>query len=370
MKLKQKRANADLYCEGAYYLCPYNAQIIDNNNTVIGEVVGHKVNIFRALENIEDNNGADYFFEADCMSQLLANCTSYVLYELPQTLLKRTPTILYLNRISIFEEKKTTLIHDKVLDLLIEQNGVVLYTFGSTELNDEFPENDKGDYKEYEKYLLNGNWTKEYKYGLFSNSTDHLTTEISPEEEVTKNVFEILIDESNIHYFMYTLDFIRTASEGLLTDYFSYHNKDKRLLNEYACTASLSTEKIEELQSINLKEDSYYLSFNNILINAYLLHYYDFVEMINPKSVSFIQFTNKSIMKNINNCIEKYASLFYGKDMFYELHEYCLPDYEYSILGINKIILNDYFRSLTEDKEFNSVNQLMEVVKSEHDKLN
>lgn len=168
MKLIHKKSDDELYCEeegityeeDTYFSKRFQKRIINEQGEIIGDLYARIIDVEKIRGAIFEGEGSDFFFELDSISQLCCNVAEYIL-EIPIMHLKMK-NILFLNRLSLKEEVISRENEEKALNILFDYADMVIYSFGTTELDDDdFPERSDDYWAGYERMLNEMGWKYE-----------------------------------------------------------------------------------------------------------------------------------------------------------------------------------------------------------------
>ncbi|MEJ1518206.1 hypothetical protein R3O67_34065 [Bacillus cereus] len=167
--LKSKKSNkiTDEFLESTDFIQPYWYDIIDDQNNKIGIITGYSLNIPFIMNDFAINNGSNSFFELDGISQLCHYLWRF-LSDYRSSFVGKNDDLYFLNNINLFDEKVDLDKEKDILDILLSQYDLIIYTNGDTELFDDyFNERDEEYWDNHKQMLLTSGWESDKKYNLF-----------------------------------------------------------------------------------------------------------------------------------------------------------------------------------------------------------
>lgn len=150
--------------EGMLYLQRVLSLIVNKEGVVIGEMTGYILNTDAIFDDLTDS-----FFVMDGISQLLCNAHTYIVEN--EHIFLRETEVLYLNRLTLYDEHHNYNLEGIVLNSLINIFGTIIYSFGITELTDsDFPIHQNEFYFKYwQKELIKTDWIYNDTFGFYLN---------------------------------------------------------------------------------------------------------------------------------------------------------------------------------------------------------
>lgn len=177
MKLIQKEAEEELYfeedcpeheyTENTYFSNAFLKHIVNEKETISGDLYGRIIHADLVRNALYEGMQADFFEELDEISQLCCNVAEHILSNPSNYLDVNTERILFLNRLSLSEGFNIRENEEEALNMLFNYADVIIYSFGSTELDDDFPETDEHYWIEYEQMLNDIGWEYDPVYGFY-----------------------------------------------------------------------------------------------------------------------------------------------------------------------------------------------------------
>lgn len=160
--------------------------IKDENNTIIGTITGYRLNIPLILNDII-RGGDKSAFELDAISGLCSNLW-HILKENIEVFKDKSGELFFLNRLELQEINKAN--EKKILEMLKDKYGFIIYSLGQTELFDDFDRTwIENEYEEYKDFLISTGWENIDSFFLFENS--ELTTKKGyPKNEIKQDDFD------------------------------------------------------------------------------------------------------------------------------------------------------------------------------------
>lgn len=119
--------------EDSTYIIPLKASITDSSDRAIGELSGWMLNPSMIIFDEDDS-----YYVMDGVSELLINAHQLIIAQ--KYLFSRTgqlEIIPFITRLSFYDEYHSLELEEKILDLLLQYYGVMIYSLGFTELDDD-----------------------------------------------------------------------------------------------------------------------------------------------------------------------------------------------------------------------------------------
>lgn len=167
--LQSKKSNeiTEEFLESTDFIQPYWYDILDDQNNKIGIITGYSLNIPFIMNDFAINNGSNSFFELDGISQLCHYLWRF-LSDYRSSFVGKNDNLYFLNNINLFDEKVNLDKEKDILDILLSQYDLIIYTNGDTELFDNyFNERDEEYWDNHKQMLLTSGWESDKKYNLF-----------------------------------------------------------------------------------------------------------------------------------------------------------------------------------------------------------
>lgn len=111
-------------------------EVINDDGTKIGNITGHRILMPYIKKDFENENGRNSFLEMDQHSQLLCNLWEYINSNFDK--LTDGRRVYFLNNISLLEDYNNIETHKNVLIEFLKNMDTIIYSLGSTELDDEY----------------------------------------------------------------------------------------------------------------------------------------------------------------------------------------------------------------------------------------
>lgn len=303
MKLIKSEYQGELYSEFERYhfIESYRIDIISDTNQKIGNITGHLVNMSRAQKDIQTGNGSNFFLELDEISQLCCNLAELIITN--KSKFNGVERVYFLNNLNIQNEYLSMENEIKALKLLHSKAEVVVYSLGSTELDDEdFPERDEGYWENHEKMIRNLGWQYDETFNFFIIKDSTNWTADTIESKVNNvSVLEIKVKPSEKIFWLTLFSDPKAILGDQIYDNECYDIVHDLLSYHYAKS---QLEKIEAMKlSTNLKITPLSLHF----LLEYIEH---FKEM---RQGGGIEFVDPLVEENMDAVIEKYYKVFKNK---------------------------------------------------------
>jgi len=172
MQLIKRKSHEELSCEEEgfeyeeynYFSNLFINSIVDEHGQIIGDMYGRLIDGEKLIESINNDEQSNFFIEMDEISQLCCHMAEFILEH--EEIFEDTKKILFLNRLSLKENYISTKNEEKALELVLKDMDVVVYSFGQTELDDDFPEQSDDYWDKYEEMLNCSGWhyIEEYEF--------------------------------------------------------------------------------------------------------------------------------------------------------------------------------------------------------------
>lgn len=350
MKLRKSSYQGDLYFDDRYYFTnPYRMDILDNKGKRMGEITGHIINTEALSYDIENNNGENSLYEFDALSELLLNCHQFILNKIPLNKLKQLHNIIFLNRLSLDKEYQSMEYEKEALDLIFEHAEMVIYSFGYTELDDDFPDGDEDYYEIYEEFLHNSNWHCDEKFDFYIKEKNAIWTHDEICERINNPFKSIKITQKNFTFWQWLLSIAKDISQDnvFLNECFD-HEHYLSMLYHYEYSKSKLNNL--ELWYENIIKGEI-IEISPISLFVFLDYIDNMKEMRTEGSCVIVSFCDEEVEKNMNKILDKYYKIIheiYNESNFDYIYR---PMIEKYLKEMNQNEIKDIHSSLIKDRE-------------------
>lgn len=314
MKLQKSSNTGDLYYEedGIYYTRPFRMDILTDKGKKMGELTGHLINMERVWMDIKRIDGSNFFVELDCISHLLSMAASYIL-EHKQNL-KDIYNVCFLNRITLDEEYVSPENEAKALDLLFEYAECVIYSLGSTELDDDFPEYNETYWNEHEELINKLNWVYNSQYNFYVKYRFDLWDNEAIEKRVQRPFETIKITIKEVPFWTWLFNDAMDIAADAAYQYIEKSEDWGRMyylgcLHKYEF-AKDQLEVIEEWSKNDYKGKVPTFNISPYSLYLFLYEISSMKEMREEGSCVSVSFHDEDVEKNMTKIVNKYYKKF------------------------------------------------------------
>ena len=313
MKLKNIANSEDLYInEECYYISRFHMSILNNKGKKIGEVFGHLIDTEKVAADLKENSGSNFFIELDCISQLLCDCADYIINQFSLKTLQTTHNILFLNRLSLNKEYLSDEKEIEALNLLFEYAETIIYSFGRTELDDDFPEQDNDNYFDnYGTLLEQDKWNYNEKYGFYIKIRNELWTKDKIMNRLCEPFKKIKLKGEEFPFWIWFLTDITECEEDYIIceDSEEYDNDVDTKLSIFQYDYAKSY--LNSLREWDKSNEKIYINISPLLFPLFLEYIEWLKECREKDSCIEVCFSDPEVENNIDAIVKKYYKLFY-----------------------------------------------------------
>ncbi len=305
MKLKNITNSEDMYInEECYYIRRFHKSVLNNKGKKIGEVFGHIIDTEKVTNNLIENRGSDFFIELDCVSQLLCECADYIISQISLNRLKDMHNIIFLNRLSLDFEYSDDKNELEVFDLLFENAETIIYSFGRTELDDNFAEQENYNSYNHKKLLKETGWQYSKEYDFYLKSREDMWTKDKIMNRLCKPFKTFKLKEEEHPFWLWLFSDIVDNEKDLIVN---YELNEDAIMNLKIFQYDYAKSYINSFNELDRK-NTLVIEISPILFTLFS----DYTDMLKElREDNEIGFTDLEIDKVIDSTISKYHKLFY-----------------------------------------------------------
>lgn len=356
MKLRKSEYQGDLYYENKYFFThPYRMDILDNKDKCIGEITGHIINTDIAAYDRENYNGKDFFYELDSLSELLCECHGFISQKISLERLKQLHNIIFLNRLSLYKEYRSKENEKKALELLFNHAEMVIYSYGSTELDDDFPTDEEDSYYDnYEDFLELSGWNFDETFNFYVKEEKHKWTHDKILKRIHEPFKKVKLTRTNFAFWQWLFS---DAKEISVDNVFMFKNDDDEY-SELLMLASLFYYNYTKSKLANLDLwNSGSLKNENIELSPFSLFVFlDYIDDLKSERTEdsgvWVSFNDENIEKNIDKILNKYHKMIHEFSAIVNLNIIYIPMIEKYLKEINHDEAENIYNTFVKDKKY------------------